>query len=856
MRAHEPAPFIFRIAGWPVETIQDIRSSAFSAEIDLLIHDEAQVRATADELSRELHREVALAPAGETRALLLSVRRALYRTTSPLAPEILGRLRSIPDLSTALAERLANDEAMRRTTDAKRRDLKRRYGERVAAERHALFTIAAQHRFRNALIAASPIVAARWERLLSTGSLRADRKLTATLWAYAMRAVGRATPNGLWAGVSIEDVADRAVDGLDATDVTGEVHVKPNLNLFDRALRALRDTPQMRRDLPVRRNPTLTRLSPATWTYLCERDHDWIIVEIADDGALGALLTALDMGPATGVAALAARSGLEEEALLEFLDSGVLWPAITWPAVCSDPWKALEAVCVQLPAEQHRQWRDVIEQLREICRWLSSQLPSCDPTEVARAFSQSRTLVDGLLAHCGATLPDDACPLIVDWVAPFSIGTGRTFKDAVLEAVRRCYRFDRGGTGELLARAARRALSPVEGQRVGLLLGGYHLVPLLEPPAFASSLESFENVPTQGWEAEVMKVSDERTIRELLDVLHRWTTVLGPAAHERSTSVSSLGPMPRIEPMPPGAALVSTQITDGRAIVRVGSIAADICTLYSRFDHLFDRTGNAFRDWVVRVAATLKEVDGLQLTDYAVHGLHDRNAALRPRLTNQTLDPFGGDRPALDAAVDDKGRLHLHARDSGRRIVPLINTAADLRRADPFAAWIQAHGQLFGRPSLLCPLPALDAELSSWRHLPRLTFDGDVVISAERWHVPPESAATLVHDDPFEQFVAWRGMIAAFHLPELVYAHFGLHDTEALISVDSVLAADIVSRSVKAHPAWLHFQEAAVRPETLWLRDSNGAHYVAEMAVAWSGDDDFWRDLAASPVRGCYSLSR
>ncbi|HVV44584.1 MAG TPA: hypothetical protein VHC72_05240, partial [Bryobacteraceae bacterium] len=47
----------------------------------------------------------------------------------------------------------------------------------------------------------------------------------------------------------------------------------------------------------------------------------------------------------------------------------------------------------------------------------------------------------------------------------------------------------------------------------------------------------------------------------------------------------------------------------------------------------------------------------------------------------------------------------------------------------------------------------------------------------------------------------------------------------------------------------LRLQEMFFGEEGLWLRDRQGRKYMAEIALAWVGEEDFWRACARRGAR-------
>ncbi len=836
------APFIFRVAGWPIETLLPLRSPGFAAEVDALIESEVLVQASGEKLSELLYPEVPRLPDRQQRAMLLRVRRHLFGSTEPLRRSDVSALLAIPSLRDRLDEILRDDEVRQRLA-AQRLKLKSIYLTAINQETQSLLQCTREPRFRKALVVASVSAARDWEKVCHSDSQRVSQRLIATLWGYVLRAVGRPTPNSLWAGITLEDV-EHPGDGEPFTihDTSPEVRVKPNLNVFDKGLRALKTHPDVIQDLHLRCCSCLLQEQDGnTWKYLREQDGSWVIVEISDSGEIKHLRSILKQHGPMKVDQLAQEARVDKAILLALVECGVLWPAADWPQPCADPWEALALLAAQLPETHRSRWAQVIAQLRKIADWLSTNWQTTPPSDVALRFEEAHTVVNSFLASYGTRLKQHEVVLLVDLIAPFRIAVSKAFKEATRETIRRYYEFDRGGIGELFASACRQNLR-VSFKHAGLLLAGFHPAPL--PDLKREGLVPRLTPAGDSLEAEARQLQDKDTIENFLAIVKRWTEHLAARVTETTVSVAALRSELAGEPLPPGASLIRVTFSNDGPIIRVGSISADPCTFYSRFHHLFSARPNSFGRWLLEAVSQIQRIAGVRLRDFAFHGSHDRNAALRPRLTNGVLDPFAEDRTSYEASVDRKGRLKLHEPGVDKRIVPLTNSAVDLSMADPYSAWLQRHAQLFGRPSLLRPLPRWRAEEESWQHLPRLEQDGKIVISPERWYLPFCETSEWVMLPPFERFVAWRKLVKRRRLPALTYSRQNAERTEALLPTDSTLAVEVLARAVRLNQGAISLQEAFADSDQLWLRDVDGNHYVSEIALAWAGELDFWQDLA------------
>jgi hypothetical protein len=797
------APLIFRVAGWPVESLAGLRSPSFTAEADELLRSEAQIRVAADELSQELHGQVPKILDRTARALVLRVRRRLFGSTSALPREELAQMLGLSVLSPTLADQLVADDSLRRAVETKREKLRRQYSSVLAAERRHLFETASESRFLQALAVASPSAASQWERTRRAGAEQASQRLTATILGYLLRAVGRATPNSLWSGMCLEDTSRLSAEPLSAESTAQSVVFKPDLNIFQHALTALTNCEATRRNLSFRLNPTLQR-EDDVWQYLHEKDTEWLPYEASEFPQLADIQAVLSAHGAMPLSRLASMSAIGEDVLVGLAEAGILWPNIDWPAVCADPWEALMSLAGRLPEPDAGRWHKVIEALALICRDLSANWSTCEPDGLTQRLSEARSIVNALLTCYGSELvPDDRNVLIADRIAPFRIAVSAAFKRRMKEAIVDYWQFDRGGTGELLARGQRSGLN---GTREGN-----------NPDDTA--------LPEGCWERLAIHAESEEMFRSILTA---WTAELGPQHKAHRVHVTDFMRVAHDTPLPPGSALILAKFIGDRSYLRVGSVTADFCTFYARFHHLL-ANDNPFWCWLTNAIDGIQAIAGLPLSDVALHGAYDRNAALRPSLTSNVVDPF------------------CDGHDPRRRVIPLLNSAVDLALADPYSSQLQRAAQWMGRPSLLRPQPPLAAELGVWRHLPGLELRDDVLIGPERWYFPDAEVPGWAELEGFERFLAWRRLVQSLDLPDLMYAHWSGHRTESLVLADSILTIELLARNLPEPPGWVRFQAVFAEPEELWLKDELGFHYVSEIAFAWSGSDAFWKTFAEHP---------
>ena len=234
--------------------------------------------------------------------------------------------------------------------------------------------------------------------------------------------------------------------------------------------------------------------------------------------------------------------------------------------------------------------------------------------------------------------------------------------------------------------------------------------------------------------------------------------------------------------------------------------------------------------------------------DLAIRNHHNPNVASRPRTTSRLIDPLDHDGSALrDASIacNRDGRPVLSLAGGSPRAVPSARSAAYLGGLDRFASILASVSAFLGRPSLLAPMPRFTREIETWRHLPRLVL-ADTTISPERWTPEDNIGAALARNAGAERFIRWRRFVREARLPDVLYAFHGRHQTESLLAADSALAIEFLGQDLRAHGPSLRLQELFPAPDRFAVRDADGKRYLAELALAWQGDDEFWSSYAES----------
>ncbi|MGW1989444.1 lantibiotic dehydratase [Embleya sp. NPDC001921] len=263
----EPASTaLLRAAAWPVETLEAFAAPGLTVLAARVAARARAVAARRPALLARLHAAVPLLAEPAARHRLLAVRRAVGRGDEPWGAVPVAEDRH-------LAELLALDAADRAELARARAEFVGAYAAETDRQRLALWRITHESRFAKALVLAHPEVARRWAGAPAVAPAdKRRRRVEDTVLRYLLRAVGRPTPAGAWAGVAavrpITDGAARAASGTTPALVVEPaepvLRVCPSVLPFARMLAGLACRPTY----AGRAAPRLPARAACAWTAL------------------------------------------------------------------------------------------------------------------------------------------------------------------------------------------------------------------------------------------------------------------------------------------------------------------------------------------------------------------------------------------------------------------------------------------------------------------------------------------------------------------------------------------------------------------------------------------------------------
>ena len=861
---------VVRAAAWSIETVSGFEAPDLVKSAATLLEAERKVLARRDAAVAILHNAVPRIADGQTRAYLLAVKRKIYNSTLPLPePSSEPCVRFAENLE--LENLLAEERSTRLKLSEYRAKFEQLYAVELDRQRGVLKSIAGTSRFRKALLIANPFFTRRWlekEEKPGVGTARA-RRTEATIFHYLMRAIGRATPFGAWAGVAAVSPAPEGNDApacpLQVKAIATRYNVNLNLAPFELILRSMAKMQRYRRRYPLRLNLTLHREGDG-WRY--ERDENglkrWdtladhplyshIIHYYSDLGArpsapwIETVCAARDDNPRL-------REVLEQ-LLDSMVDRDILRSELTLPRIAASPWEALERSAQLLVAEDRVPWLKAITTLRELCVQLATSFDYLEPVDIDRMMQAIEAEVQRLWDAVDLPGKVPAPVVFMDMRLPFAVSWTRKLRLSVERAIRSLLAFNAGdGGAELYRRLSLQDIiracgisstrsAAIEIPLLSLLARGDfgwelgHLPKVdSDDPDPLDMPDTRENIFARLAQNSELRIEADYQCRE-------WEQRLEPLHSQRAHMLSI---QPTAHPVVHGPSGTVLLRLAGDTELWIGTARPELS--------LFGSCVTAFRDENESLFTSLDEHASLAVssgvTPIEIIGedIPNPNAGMRVVSFGSMLNPHG--TPGihlhdLNLVIDlENSRPWLRMSQMPTLFIPVYNAIGAIGFNDPCSRLLLTLARAHGWEFLAFGFPALRAERTRWHHLPRLMLPPDgAVLSPERWTLERETVARLVDSTGHFRYLAWRAEVERLELPKLVHVQCGPAAPKLLMCTESPLAVRCLFDTVAVKAPWINITELPGDPGRWLLKDSDGEHYFAEFAATWYADE-YWKAVA------------
>src|SRR5687768_16880743 len=120
-------PFVLRVAGWPIETLDQLRSPLLTEGVDRWLEREETVRMDSRRLADSLHALVPVIRDGALRSVVLSLRRRIHRSADPLPESLTQPVLTSKSVPPAVKKSIRRQSEARAGHAAERRELELTY---------------------------------------------------------------------------------------------------------------------------------------------------------------------------------------------------------------------------------------------------------------------------------------------------------------------------------------------------------------------------------------------------------------------------------------------------------------------------------------------------------------------------------------------------------------------------------------------------------------------------------------------------------------------------------------------------------------------------------------------------------
>jgi hypothetical protein len=324
--------------------------------------------------------------------------------------------------------------------------------------------------------------------------------------------------------------------------------------------------------------------------------------------------------------------------------------------------------------------------------------------------------------------------------------------------------------------------------------------------------------------------------REARAYCARWEQFLEAVHTERTCTLPEAPARPGALPGHGGSVLLRLASDDENWI---GLARPETGLFVSRVSTLLEPCFHAAHQEVVAAA----QRDALTPVEIVGWDSFNPNVALHPLLGSRTLDPH-----ALQDVwiVANPLRERLWLRKDDQLLAPLFCNGADIGYHDVCGRLLMVVADSHGWEFPSFQMPALLAERTRWKHLPRLVLTSGDVLRPERWTIDREMLEQLSELRGASRYLAWRREMRRLQVPSLVLARCGPRQPDLLLRTDSPLAVRCLFDTHAARAPWMELAELPGPSERWPIHDEDGKHYLSELAVTWTADG-YWQAVAPDP---------
>jgi hypothetical protein len=709
-----------------------------------------------------------------------------------------------------------------------------KYAEIFDREREILWEItAADDRFAKALMLSNRLVADKVRAYIPTWQQQPRnkiiRRLEHTLYRYLARAVGRTTPNGLWAGVCLFDRGDRS----ECVERLAEYAFAPDLRPFQSILSRLGKRSIYRESSYWQVNPTLKRLD-RTWQFWARNPTDeagWCQIA-ANESIDLCLQTIIDLPPLLWseiVNQIALLTPTEAGNWLDkLIDVGAIVGSLDLPTRFDTVWDGLVESGEKLIDADRDLWYATLDRLTFLCFDLSISWDEIEMPRLGVYLDEAREAISNLVVELAIPIEEIELPdaiLHCDLRLPWQITLDCEKFDRLATTIATYNRdwLDRTSPSMQLRRQQRANLQSQLTEGIAL-----------------NSIDFTSQIQTE-WE-EIKSVTMKDPI--ITNCLQNWTELLNQSTENVYLKTEDNLVIDRLATAPLGC-FYFTPLADWQLVV--SGIDDDPARAFARFGKLLD-SNDELSDWLRQALTEIESKHQLTFVELQVPFESNPNVIARCKFVEQTIDLW---------SVNPQG---LSLRSARIEIEPLSQTpvlsipslpdpiaifffsTANIGAIDPIANLL-LHTGFQERPSYFQSIE-MSTVLRSDTTIctPRIKLESGEIIRPRRTVLDRESIQKIIYNSPPERYQIWQQMAQKFGWSKLVNLQVD-RQPSLLIKSDSPLALEAAFKSLKPDTQSLIIEEVIDLP---WVIDRDGKHYFAEFAMPFQRSKHGWSDRLQS----------
>lgn len=732
------------------------------------------------------------------------------------------------------------------TTESLRQEYLTTYDRVFQQERQQLWKMtAADERFMKALYLSNSIVAQKAREYLALWQQhsynKTIRRLENTLYRYLARAVGRTTPNGLWAGVGL--VRFTQTQTSVATQLSASQYsFTPDLRPFQAILRGLSGRSTYRNKSNWQINPTVQLNPSGNWQFGARMETGALQrCEITRTPSVDFILTQLIklapmrlveiVGRIQAVPDCIQVIGLSDNvyALLnDLIDAGVLLGGLDLPQQFETVWQALTTVSQQLVPDDSLLWDETVAQLQSLCTELAANLEKIAIEELEYCLQLARhsiiELAQGLEVQLGE-LPEPI--LHCDLGLPFEVHLSPAHHRFLLNTLE-SYDGDwlKGISPSMALRRKQR--QQLQQQLTSKLPLG--------TIAFQADLQA-------DWRFLQTHSSPDFT-SEIANCLQIWESLLSSAESDVAIQPNTQASHDLSATAPLGCLYVFPHQDFQLVVVGVDD---DPARAFTRFGRILDRE-NELHTWLQQQLQEIASQHGLQFAELQVPFESNPNVLARGKFLDLGINLWSVDQNGTylnnhiglnDASLGLDSITQLPVVHIPSRLKPLVIlwfSAANIAANDPIADFLLYTG--FQERPIYVPASSMPKaiELSQPMYSPRIHLANGAVIQPRRTVLSGERLQDLIQSLPPDRYLKWQALAVQYGWSELLNIQVD-YEPPLLGRRDSPLMLQAIFKSVDETSEWIIVEEVEYVP---WLVDEHNRHYFTELALPFQRSQHGW----------------